>query len=363
MEKKPKSWEKAGSEREAQGFEGAPFDGAGAGAQSLNAPAATAPHRLCVAPMMAWTDRHCRAFHRLLAPHARLYTEMAGAEAVLRGGAERTLAFDAEQRPLAAQFGGSEPQALGRCAALAARRGFDEVNLNVGCPSGRVQRGAFGACLMLRPRRVAAAIAAMREAGPLPVTVKCRLGVDGHDEYGFLRDFAGHCADAGATALIVHARIAVLDGLTPAQNRSVPPVDYERVRRLKREMPLLTIVLNGELTATAQVLGALQWADGVMLGRAAYRNPFWLAELEHTLFRAPLPGGPHDVLNQYLHYVERALREGAQLRHVTRHLCGLFNGTPGARAFRRRLTEAGRRPGAGPEVLEEAAKLVSRAVA
>lgn len=313
--------------------------------------------------MMAWTDRHCRAFHRLLAPHARLYTEMACADAALRGGAERALAFDAEQRPLAAQFGSSEPQALGRCAALAARLGFDEVNLNAGCPSDRVQRGAFGACLMLQPLRVAAAIAAMREAGPLPVTVKCRLGVDGHDDYGFLRDFAGHCAEAGATAVIVHARIAVLDGLTPAQNRSVPPVDYERVRRLKREMPCLAIVLNGELAATAQVRQALQWADGVMLGRAAYRNPLWLAELEQALFGTPPPGGPHEVLNRHLCYVERALREGAQLRQVTRHLSGLFNGIPGAGAFRRRLAEAGQRPSAGLEALEDAARLVSRQAA
>ena len=318
-----------------------------------------APHTLCVAPMMAWTDQHCRAFHRSLAPHARLYTEMASVDAVLRGGAERVLAFDAGQRPLAAQFGGSAPHDLARCAALAAERGFDEVNLNVGCPSSRVQRGAFGACLMLRPAQVAAGVTAMRNAGPLPVTVKCRLGVDHHADYGFLRDFVGHCANAGASAVIVHARIAVLAGLTPAQNRSVPPLDYERVRRLKRDLPGLTVVLNGGLATTAQVLEALTWADGVMIGRAAYHNPYWLAQLEHRVFGTPLPNGPHDALARHLNYVEQALGAGARLHDVTRHMLGLFHGVPGARAFRRRLAEAGRVPDAGPEVVEAAARAVA----
>lgn len=321
------------------------------------APRQRGPHTLCVAPMMAWTDRHCRAFHRTLAPNARLYTEMASVDAVLRGGAERTLAFGAEQRPLAAQFGGSTPQGLARCAALAAERGFDEVNLNVGCPSSRVQRGAFGACLMLRPRQVAAAVVAMREAGPAPVTVKCRLGVDEHQSYGFLRNFVGHCVEAGASAVIVHARIALL-GLTPEQNRSVPPLDYERVRRLKRELPWLTVVLNGGLTTTAAVRDALAWADGVMIGRAAYRNPYWLAELQHELYGTALPSGPHDVLKRHLDYVERALGGGARLHDVTRHLLGLFHGLPGARAFRQRLVEAGRAGGAGPETLLAAARCV-----
>ena len=295
----------------------------------------------------------------MLTPHARLYTEMTVAAAAVRGGAERALAFDAAQRPLAAQFGGADPGALARCAALAAERGFDEVNLNAGCPSDRVQRGVFGACLMLRPRRVAACVGAMRDAAPLPVTVKCRLGVDDRDDYGFLRDFAGHCAEAGADALIVHARIALLNGLTPAQNRSIPPLDYGRVQRLKRELPFLTIVLNGGLATTAQVLRALEWADGAMLGRAAYRNPYWLAQLEHALFGTPPPRGPRDALIRHLDYVERALREGARLHDVARHVLGLFNGVPGARAFRRRLSESQRQPGAGPETLEAALALIS----
>ena len=313
--------------------------------------------------MMAWTDRHCRAFHRSLAPHARLYTEMAAAAAVVRGGGARTLTFDARERPLAAQFGGADPGELARCAAFAAARAFDEVNLNVGCPSSRVRRGAFGACLMLRPKQVAAGIRAMRDAAPTPVTVKCRLGVDGHSDHGVLRDFAGHCVDAGAEALIVHARIALLDGLSPAQNRSVPPLDPGRVRRLKREMPGVTIVLNGGLTSTEQVLAALAWADGVMIGRAAYRHPYWLAELEHRLFGAPLPASPHEALARHLGYVEEALMAGARLHDVTRHMLGLFHGAPGARAFRRRLCEAARRPGAGPEAVQAAAELVLRRAA
>ena len=329
------------------------------GESAAAGPPRLGPHTLCVAPMMAWTDRHCRAFHRSLSPHARLYTEMASVDAVLRGGARRVLAFDHRERPLAAQFGGSAPGDLARCAALAAQHGFDEVNLNVGCPSSRVQRGTFGACLMLRPRQVAAGVAAMREAGTGPVTVKCRLGVDGHADYGFLRDFVGHCADAGASAVIVHARIAMLAGLTPAQNRSVPPLDHGRVRRLKRDMPALTVVLNGGLASTDQVLEALQWADGVMIGRAAYHNPYWLAQLEHRIFGAPPPDSRHDVLARHLSYVEQALCAGARLHDVTRHMLGLFHGVPGARAFRRRLAEAGRLPGAGPEVVAAAAKAVA----
>ncbi len=329
-------------------------------------PASGAPragtHVLCVAPMMAWTDRHCRAFHRVLAPHARLYTEMVTADALLHGPTARLLAFDPSEHPVALQLGGSEPGALARCARLAAERGFDEVNLNVGCPSPRVQRGAFGACLMLEPRRVADCLAAMREACALPVTVKCRLGVDGHDDYPFLRDFVGACADAGVTTFAVHARIAALTGLSPAQNRSVPPLDYGRVRRLKQEFPHLAVVLNGGLRDTARVVGALAWADGVMVGRGAYRNPWWLAELERALFGTDLPAGPHAVLERYVgDYVDRTLADGARLHDVARHLLGLFNGMPGARAWRRHLSEETRRPGAGVEVLEAAANRLPEA--
>ena len=319
-------------------------------------------HLLCVAPMMAWTDRHCRAFHRVLAPHARLYTEMVTADAVLHGPTERLLAFDPSEHPVALQLGGSEPWALARCARLAQERGFDEVNLNVGCPSPRVQRGAFGACLMLEPGRVAACLAAMRDACALPVTVKCRLGVDDHDDYPFLRDFVGTCADAGVTTFAVHARIAALDGLTPAQNRTVPPLHHGRVRRLKREFPRLTVVLNGGIRDTGVAIEALAWADGVMVGRGAYRNPWWLARLEQRLFGTDLPDGPHAVLERYIaDYVGCALADGVRLHDIARHLLGLFNGTPGARAWRRHLSEEARRPGAGVEVLEGAANLLLRA--
>ncbi|MYE14409.1 MAG: tRNA dihydrouridine(20/20a) synthase DusA [Gammaproteobacteria bacterium] len=328
--------------------------------QADASPAGT--HVLCVAPMMAWTDRHCRAFHRVLAPHARLYTEMVTADAVLHGPTERLLAFDPSEHPVALQLGGSEPGALGRCARLAQERGFDEVNLNVGCPSPRVQRGAFGACLMLEPRRVAACLAAMRDACALPVTVKCRLGVDGHDDYPFLRDFVGACANAGVTTFAVHARIAALNGLSPAQNRTVPPLQYGRVRRLKREFPRLTVVLNGGIRDTEGALDALAWADGVMVGRGAYRDPWWLAQLEHRLFGTALPGGPHAVLERYIaDYVERVLADGTRLHDIARHLHGLFNGMPGARAWRRHLSEETRRPGAGAEVLATAAHLLPQA--
>ncbi len=314
--------------------------------------------------MMAWTDRHCRAFHRVLAPHARLYTEMVAADTVLHGPTDRVLAFDPSEHPVALQLGGSEPRALARCAVLAAERGFDEINLNVGCPSPRVRRGAFGACLMADPRRVAACVAAMRGASPVPVTVKCRLGVDGHDDYPFLRDFVGACADAGAATFAVHARIAVLEGLSPAQNRSVPPLDHGRVRRLKDEFPHLAVIVNGGLRDTAGVLGALAWADGVMVGRGAYRNPWWLAELEQRLFGTPTPMGPRAVLERYIaDYAAGAVEDGARLHDIARHLFGLFNGMPGARAWRRHLSEETRHPRAGIEVLEAAADLVLRQAA
>ena len=321
-------------------------------------------HILCVAPMMAWTDRHCRAFHRVLAPHARLYTEMMTADAVLHGPTDRLLAFDPSEHPVALQLGGSDPAALARCAALAAARGFDEVNLNVGCPSPRVQRGAFGACLMREPRRVAACVAAMRDACAVPVTIKCRLGVDGHDDHAFLRDFVDACVAGGADTFAVHARIAMLDGLSPAQNRTVPPLDHDRVRRLKRECPSLTVVVNGGIRDTAGVLDALAWADGVMVGRGAYRNPWWLAELEQRLFGTALPDGPRAALERYVaDYAAGAVARGARLHDISRHLLGLFNGVPGARAWRRHLSEEAGRAGAGVEVLQAAADLLLREAA
>ena len=329
----------------------------------------TVSHRLCVAPMMAWTDRHCRHLHRLLAPGARLYTEMTSTDALLHGDAARLLAFSAEERPLALQLGGSDPGDLASAARLAAAAGFDEVNLNVGCPSERVRKGAIGACLMLAPRRVADCVAAMRDAVALPVTVKCRLGVvermaeldapaSEESDYAFLRDFVGWMAQAGAHAVVVHARKAVLQGLTPAQNRAVPPLRHALVRRLKQDFPRLPVVVNGGIRDSATARRHLEWADGVMIGRAAYRNPCWLGELNAALFGGAPMTAP-EAIAAYRPYVERSLREGVRLRDMTRHMLTLCNGMRGARRFRRHLSERGGHRGADVGVLEEAVALVA----
>ena len=328
-----------------------------------------AAHRLCVAPMMAWTDRHCRYLHRLLAPGARLYTEMISTDALLHGDAARLLAFSAEERPLALQLGGSDPGDLASAARLAAAAGFDEVNLNVGCPSERVRKGAIGACLMREPRRVADCVAAMRDAVPLPVTVKCRLGLverlaeldapaSEESDYAFLRDFVGWMAQAGARAVVVHARKAVLQGLTPAQNRAVPPLRHALVRRLKQDFPRLPVIVNGGIRDIATARRHLEWADGVMIGRAAYRNPCWLGELNAALFGGAPMTAP-EAIAAYRPYVERSLREGVQLRDMTRHMLTLCNGMRGARRFRRHLSDRGSHRRADVGVLEEAVALVA----
>ena len=247
-------------------------------------------YKLCVAPMMDWTDRHCRYFHRLLAPNARLYTEMVTTGAVLHGDREHILGFSAAEHPVAIQLGGSEPAELAASARIAAEFGYDEINLNVGCPSDRVQRGAFGACLMREPGLVRDCLAAMREAVTIPVTVKTRLGVDECDSWAFLRDFVGTVAESGVDTFIIHARKAWLKGLSPRQNRKVPPLDYQRVYRLKQEFPTLTVVLNGGLADGEAVAAALARVDGVMLGRAAYQNPWLLAGLQARWFQRPAPG-------------------------------------------------------------------------
>ena len=323
------------------------------------------PYGLCVAPMMAWTDRHCRVLHRLAAPSARLYTEMACTDALLRG-ASRGLRFSSAEHPAAMQLGGNDPHDLATAARMAEAAGFDEVNLNVGCPSSRVKKGGIGACLMRQPRRVAACVAAMYDAVAVPVTVKCRLGVrerasDAEDEaadYGLLRDFVGLVAHAGASAVIVHARKAVLEGLTPAQNRSVPPLRPDWVQRLKRDHPQLTLVVNGGIHDAQTARDYLIWADGVMIGRAAYRNPQWLAQLNAVLFgdRALTAD---EMLTAYLPYVEQELRQGTALHHMSRHLQTLFNGRTGARRFRRHLAMHDRHPKAGVETLLTAAAFVA----
>jgi tRNA-dihydrouridine synthase A len=324
--------------------------------------------RLCVAPMMDWTDRHCRYFHRLLAPRALLYTEMVHAGAVLFGDRERQLGFDPREHPVALQLGGSEPGLLARAAAIGADRGYDEVNLNCGCPSERVQRGRFGACLMREPGLVAECVAAMIAAVPasVPVTVKCRIGVDDSEELGFLARFVGTVAGAGCRTFVVHARKAWLKGLSPKQNREVPPLRHEVVHELKRGFPSLEIVLNGGVRSPAVAREQMARLDGVMVGREAYENPWSLtafqAELTGDTAAAPPPGGESrraEVVEAMAAYAEAQVRRGVPLRAVTRHMLGLFNGLPGARAWRRRLSDSG--ADAGPDLLRSAARLVRAA--
>jgi tRNA-dihydrouridine synthase A len=311
------------------------------------------PHRLCVAPMMDWTDRHCRFFHRLLSPHALLYTEMVTAPAVLHGDRARLLGFDPAEHPVALQLGGAEPHELALAARVGEAQGYDEINLNVGCPSDRVQSGRFGACLMREPALVADCIAAMRAAVSIPVTVKCRLGVDEQDEYGDLERFVEIVRSTGCNVFVVHARKAWLEGLSPKENREVPPLNYARVYRLKREFPELTIIINGGIASVADVHEHMQHVDGVMLGRTAYHEPYRLAEIEHEIFGTPLPDRDA-VLARLKPYVDAHLARGDRLQHISRHILGLYQGLPGARAFRRLLSERAHRADAGYEVVEQA---------
>lgn len=311
---------------------------------------------ISVAPMMDWTDRHCRFFHRLLAPHALLYTEMVTSPAVVHGDRERLLGFDASEHPVALQLGGSDPGELAQAARVGADCGYDEINLNVGCPSDRVQSGRFGACLMREPGLVAECVATMREAvagSRVEITVKCRIGVDEQDEDAALAEFVERVAATGCATFVVHARKAWLQGLSPKENREVPPLNYERVYRLKREHPKLTVVINGGISSVADVREHLRHVDGVMLGRTAYHEPYRLAELEHELFGTPLPDRD-DVLACLRPYVEAHLARGDRLQHITRHILGLYQGLPGARVFRRVLSEEAHRADAGWDVVERA---------
>ena len=316
------------------------------------------PWRLCIAPMMDWSDRHCRYFHRLLAPHARVYTEMVTTGAVLHGDRERLLGFDAAEHPVALQLGGHEPSELAAAARIGAQLGYDEINLNVGCPSDRVQSGRFGACLMREPALVADGVAAMRaavaDAGKqIPVTVKCRIGVDEQDEYADLQRFVEAQVAAGLEVLIVHARKAWLHGLSPKENREVPPLIYPRVYQLKREFPQLTVVVNGGITTVDAVRTHLDHVDGVMLGRAAYHDPYVLARIEAALFDTPAPSR-EDVLRGLAPCVAAHIERGGALHHIARHVLGLYLGEPGARAFRRYLSEHMRSRAARFEVIEGA---------
>jgi tRNA-dihydrouridine synthase A len=293
------------------------------------------PWRLSVAPMMDWTDRHCRYFHRLLTRRTRLYTEMVTTGALLHGDVPRHLDYNAEEHPVALQLGGSEPEALARAARLAERWGYDEVNLNCGCPSERVQRGAFGACLMAEPHTVADGVKAMRDAVALPVTVKHRIGIDQDEAYGFVRDFVGTVAEAGCTVFMVHARNAWLKGLSPKENREVPPLRYETVYRLKRDFPALTIALNGGVTDESQIADHLAHIDGVMVGREAYHNPWSMVGWDSRFLGvAPRAVDREDLESQMVRYMERCAAAGEPWSRVARHMLGLWNGEPGARRWR-----------------------------
>ena len=317
-------------------------------------------HRFCVAPMMDWTDRHDRYFLRLISRRARLYTEMVTTGALLHGDVERHLGFDPAESPVALQLGGSEPEDLARSARLGEQWGYDEINLNCGCPSPRVQRGAFGACLMKEPALVADCVRAMGEAVSIPVTVKCRIGVDDSEEYGFLRDFVDAIAEAGCRTVIVHARKAWLQGLSPKENREVPPLRYGVVHRLRQDRPDLCIVTNGGLKTLADAQRELTRVDGVMFGREAYQNPWLLASVDEQLFGdARRPITRESVLEAFLPYVERELARGVRLKHMTRHILGLYRGLPGGKQFRRVLSDGADRPGAGPELIRRALACVA----
>lgn len=295
--------------------------------------------RLSVAPMMDWTDRHCRYFHRLLAPSAVLYTEMVTTAAILHGDRDRLLEFNEAEHPLALQLGGSDPAELAQCARIAAARGYAEINLNVGCPSDRVQKGRFGACLMRQPELVGGGVAAMLDVVEIPVTVKTRIGVDELDSYAYFSDFIHCVAESGCRVFVVHARKAWLSGLSPKENRDVPELRYDWVYRLRHENPQLTVVVNGGITTAAQAMRHLDQVDGVMLGRAAYHNPWVLSECEQALTGIACVPDRVSAVHAMTRYARLQTAQGVPVKHISRHLLGLFQGLPGARNWRRFLTE------------------------
>jgi tRNA-dihydrouridine synthase A len=324
---------------------------------SMNGPRSSpaGARKFAIAPMMEWTDRHCRFFHRLLTRRALLYTEMLTTGAVLYGDRARLLAYDEAEHPLALQLGGCDPRALAQCARIAADLGHDEINLNVGCPSDRVQEGRFGACLMAEPRLVGECVAAMKAAVAIPVTVKCRIGIDNQDPEAALDALAQALTQAGVDALIVHARKAWLQGLSPRENRDIPPLDYDRVFRLKAAHPQLCVVLNGGIAGVAQAADHLARVDGVMVGRAAYQEPWRLMAVDPLIFgeRARCASA-RAAVEAMLPYVAGEIARGTRLSSITRHMLGLFRGVPGARAFRRHLATEAVKPGAGTNVLADA---------
>lgn len=327
-------------------------------------PANPSPWRFSVAPMIDWTDRECRFFHRLLGRKARLYTEMITTGAIIHGDLDRLLGYSPQEHPLAVQLGGNDPAALAHSARVCADLGYDEINLNVGCPSDRVQDGAFGACLMRQPQLVGDCVAAMKAAVAVPVTVKCRIGVDDQDPEQALEELTRAVVGAGVDALVVHARKAWLQGLSPKENRDIPPLDYDRVYRLKRDWPELPIILNGGIASLDAAKAHLQHVDGVMLGRAAYQNPGLLLQVDPELFGETAAfADPHAVLEALLPYIDARLEQGLRLSQITRHVLGLFPGQAGARAFRRHLATHATRPGADRQVMVDAMNLVRPALA
>ena len=317
-------------------------------------------HRFCVAPMLDWTDRHDRYFLRMISQHAYLYSEMVTTSALLRGDCERHLRFNIEEQPIALQLGGSDPKALALCAKMAEDYGYNEVNINVGCPSDRVQKGAFGACLMAEPQLIAECVATMQSVVNIPITVKNRLGIDDQQEEESLRQFIDIVSQAPCTTFIIHARKAWLKGLSPKENREVPPLNYELVYQIKEENPRLEIIINGGIKTLEASLSHLNHVDGVMLGRAAYHNPYLLAQVD-TLIYANHHAIPSrkEILEHYFPYLEGQMEQGVRLNHLSRHLLGLFQGQAGAKAWRRHLSENAHKQGAGVELLREAMLLVS----
>ena len=313
---------------------------------------------LALAPMVRRTDRHCRALHRIIAPKAWLYTEMIVADSIVHGPAEKLLDFAEAEHPIAVQLAGRDPSVLAQVASLAERRGFDAVNLNLGCPADGAKSGTFGACLMKWPQLVASIVDRLKAEVSIPVTVKCRSGVDDLDDFEFLQEFVGSIADAGVDAVIVHARKAVLNGFSTRQNLRIPPLDYERVRRVKRAFPTLEVHLNGGLESLLSLERALAWANGVMIGRAAYREPLFMSQAHTLLFGASRPLSAREVLMAYLPYVEYELLRGTRLHRMTRHLTGLIRDIPGSARIRRHLGVASAKPGATSKVIEEVIQML-----
>jgi len=316
------------------------------------------PQKFSVAPMLDWTDRHCRYFHRLMSKHAVLYTEMVTTGAIIHGKGDY-LGFSQQEQPLVLQLGGSEPAELAHCAKLAEQRGYDALNLNVGCPSDRVQNGMFGACLMARPQLVADSVKAMQDVVSIPVSVKTRIGIDDSDEYQFLQDFVATVAEAGCQQFVIHARKAWLKGLSPKENREIPPLNYERVYQLKRDFPQLDISINGGIKTLTDAQQHLQQLDGVMIGREAYTNPYLLSQVDALLYQDhwAVPS-QHQLVRLMVPYIQQQMQQGARFWHIARHMLGLFQGMPGARQWRRLLSEQGHLASAEPELLLQALALV-----